>query len=199
MAVPLFLFLTALVLDPGAQSAPPVQTVARVDLDRYVGQWYEIARYPNRFQRKCTGDVSATYTKRSDGRIDVLNRCRTVDGTAEANGIARIVDRTTSAKLKVRFAPAFLSFLPQVWGDYWVIGLAEDYSWAVVGSPDREYLWILSRTPTLDAKSLEAAHAAARANGFSVERLVATPQSAPPASSRASAAPFNERTSRRSA
>ena len=98
---------------------------------------FEIARFPNRFQRRCVGDVRARYVRRSDGRIDVINRCRATDGTVtEARGIARVVDERTSAKLKVRFAPAVLSFLPMVWGDYWIIGLAADYSWAVVGSPD---------------------------------------------------------------
>ena len=111
----------------------PVRTVPFVDLDRYAGDWFEIARFPNRFQRQCVGDVRASYARRADGRIDVVNRCRTDDGRTEARGIARVVDERTFARLKVRFAPAWLSLLPFVWGDYWIIGLAEDYSWAVVG------------------------------------------------------------------
>ena len=82
------------------------------------------------------------------------------------------MDDRTFARLKVRFAPAWLGFLPVVWGDYWIIGLAEDYSWAVVGSPDREYLWILARTPRLDEERSAAARGIARANGFDVERLI---------------------------
>jgi apolipoprotein D and lipocalin family protein len=161
-----------------AREQPPVTTVASVDLDRYAGDWYEIARFPNRFQRQCAGDVRATYTRRPDGRIDVVNECRTEDGrTDAASGVARIVDEQTRAKLKVRFAPRILSFLPWVWGDYWIIGLADDYSWATVGSPDRKYLWILSRTPRLDADALTAARARAAANGFEVDRLVTTSQS----------------------
>jgi len=160
-----------------AQTRPPVQAVANVDLDRYTGDWFEIARYPNRFQRQCAGDVRATYSRRSDGRIDVLNRCRTANGETEARGIARIVDTQTRAKLKGRFAPSWLSFLPAVWGDYWIIGLAPDYSWAVVGDPDRDYLWILARAPRLDDRSLAAARAAARDNGFDLDRLVTTSQS----------------------
>jgi apolipoprotein D and lipocalin family protein len=148
-----------------------------VDLTRYVGEWFEIARLPNRFQRTCTGDVLARYASRPDGRLDVVNQCRTVDGPIQAQGVARIVDTRTSAKLKVRFAPAMLSFIPWVWGDYWILGLADDYAWAVVGSPDRAYLWILSRTPTLSAAQWAAATAVARANGFDVERLVMTAQS----------------------
>jgi len=160
-----------------AQASGPVQTVPAVDLNRYLGDWYEIARFPNRFQRNCAGDVRASYARRDDGRIDVVNRCRAAEGEAiEARGVARVVDTHTSAKLKVRFAPAALSFLPFVWGDYWILGLADDYSWATVGSPDRKYLWILARTPAIDAERFSAALDAARANGFDVERLAKTAQ-----------------------
>jgi apolipoprotein D and lipocalin family protein len=158
-----------------AQTARPVGTVPFVDLDRYVGDWFEIARFPNRFQRQCVGDVRASYARRADGRLDIVNQCRTDDGRIQARGIARVADDRTFARLKVRFAPAWLGFLPMVWGDYWIIGLAEDYSWAVVGSPDREYLWILARTPRLDEKSAAAARGIARANGFDVERLIQAP------------------------
>ena len=159
------------------QDQAPVRTVDQVDLQRYAGEWYEIARIPNDFQDRCARDVRAGYTLRDDGRVDVLNTCVTAEGKIdEAEGVARIVDRATPARLEVRFAPAILSFLPNVWGDYWIIGLASDYSWAVVGSPDRKYLWILSRTPRLDNAEYEKALDAARANGFDVSRLVKTPQ-----------------------
>jgi len=167
--------LLALLMVAASLQSDQVRTVDAVDLDRYLGDWFEIARFPNRFQRACTGDVRATYTRRSDGRIDVVNRCRASDGhVIEARGVARIVDARTSAKLEVRFAPAVLSFLPFVWGDYWIVGLAADYSWAVVGSPDRAYLWILARASTLETASLDAARAAARANGFDTDRLAMT-------------------------
>jgi lipocalin/uncharacterized protein YbjT (DUF2867 family) len=171
--------VTATTLQPAAsqaQTAPPVRAVPFVDLDRYSGDWYEIARFPNRFQNQCVGDVRATYARRPDRRVDVVNRCRTAEGETEARGVARIVDERTFAKLKVRFAPAWLSWLPMVWGDYWIIGLAPDYSWAVVGDPDRDYLWILARAPHLDDASTAVARAAARDNGFDVERLVPTSQ-----------------------
>jgi apolipoprotein D and lipocalin family protein len=162
---------------PGAPSAP-VRALEAVDLRRYVGDWFEIARFPNRFQQRCAGAVRATYALRPDGRIDVINRCRTADGrVTEARGVARVVDPHTSAKLKVRFAPAALSFLPLVWGDYWIVGLADDYSWAVVGAPNRAYLWILSRTTTLDPDQMASALAAAQANGFDVTRLTTTSHS----------------------
>jgi len=154
-----------------------VTTVAAVDLERYAGEWFEIARFPNRFQRQCSGDVRAGYTLRPDGRIEVVNRCRTGAGsTIEARGIARRVDERTPAKLQVRFAPAVLSFLPFVWGDYWILGLADDYTWSLVGSPDRAYLWILSRAPAMDAHAYASAVRIAAANGFQVDRLVMTPQ-----------------------
>ena len=169
--------LAALTLQPAAapaQSPAPVRTVPFVDLDRYAGDWFEIARFPNRFQRQCEGDVRATYARRPDGRVDVVNRCRTRDGHTQARGVARIADERTLAKLKVRFAPAWLTWLPVVWGDYWIIGLAPDYSWAVVGDPNRDYLWILARESHLDDASIAAARAAARDNGFDVTRLVVT-------------------------
>jgi apolipoprotein D and lipocalin family protein len=131
-----------------AQAQTPVRTVPFVDLDRYLGDWFEIARFPNRFQRACVGDVRATYARRPDGRLDVANRCRTAEGETEARGVARIVDVRAFAKLKVRFAPSWLSWLPMVWGDYWIIGLAPDYAWAVVGEPGRNYLWTRPRAAT---------------------------------------------------
>ena len=177
---------TALVLAVGLAATAgtagqdrPVQTVDKVDLSRYVGEWFEIARFPNRFQRQCLGDVRAVYAMRQDGRLDVVNRCRTADGVTEARGVARVVDARTAAKLKVRFAPAVLSFLPFVWGDYWVVGLAPDYSWATVGSPDRNYLWILGRTSSIGTEGYAAALEPARSNGFDVARLIRTEQAGP--------------------
>jgi apolipoprotein D and lipocalin family protein len=158
-----------------AGAAEPLATVPRVDLDRYLGRWYEIARYPNFFQRNCKGEVTATYSRREDGTIAVDNACLREDGgTDQAIGAARIVDAATNAKLEVRFAPAFLSFLPFVWGDYWVIDLAPDYSYAVVGEPSRKYLWILAREPRLDAATFEAIVARLRSAGYDPARLIRT-------------------------
>ena len=128
---------------------PPLRTVEHVDLQRYLGTWYEIASFPQRFQRGCTA-TTATYAMRADGQIDVLNRCRkgSLDGPEKsAHGIARVVDRSTNAKLKVSFFRPF-------WGDYWIVDLAGDYSYAVVGHPSRDYLWILSRTPSMSEATL---------------------------------------------
>jgi apolipoprotein D and lipocalin family protein len=171
-------FVTAFVLATSPQlvsAEETVRTVDTVDLARYAGEWFEVARLPNQFQRECVGDVRARYSRRPDGRLDVINSCRTEDGeTTEARGVARVADEETSAKLEVRFAPAVLSFLPFVWGDYWILGLADDYAWAVVGSPDRKYLWILSRTPALDDRAFERALDVASDNGFDVARLIRT-------------------------
>lgn len=157
---------------------PKLEPVTQLELDRYLGEWYELGRFPNRFQNKCTGDVIAAYAMRSDGFIEVRNRCASAKGPAEAVGVARQADPQGPASvLEVRFAPAWLSFLPAVWGDYWVIDLAPDYSTAVVGTPSRDYLWILSRTPQVDMPTWSRLVEAARRQGFDVTRLERTTQS----------------------
>ena len=163
-----------------AHTNPPMRVVESLDLSKYAGRWYEIARLPNRFQDQCAGDVMAHYTLRSDGRMDVVNRCRTAAGNVdEARGIARKAgDGSSTARLEVRFAPAIVSLFSGGWGDYWVIGLGPDYTWAVVGTPNRQNLWILSRTPTLSAASYARALEVARGNGFDVTRLVQTTNAA---------------------
>ena len=168
----------ALAMAGGQAGGAAPRTADGVDLRAYAGTYYEIARFPNRFQAQCTGEVTATYVLREDGRVDVINRCRTAAGTmTEARGIAKRADQApSSAKLKVRFAPAFLSFIPQVWGDYWVLGLGPEYSYAVVGDPSRTYLWILSRTPVMPELSYRQAIEIAASNGYDTSRLVKTPQ-----------------------
>ena len=122
----------------------PNTPVAAVDLARYAGTWYEQAHLPMFFQRKCIADTTARYTVNADGTVAVVNRCRTRDGRfTEARGVARMVDGRSST-LEVRFAPQWLSWLPMVWGDSWVIALDEaDYRWAMVGEPGLKYLWVL--------------------------------------------------------
>lgn len=160
-----------------ASAQQPLRVVESVDLARYAGKWHEIARLPNRFQADCAADVVARYAVRPDGRIAVTNQCRTADGRVkQAQGIARRADSRNSAVLQVRFAPAILSFLPMVWGDYWIIGLEPDYTWAVVGDPARKYLWILSRSPRMSAATYDRALEIAAANGFDTSKLVKTTQ-----------------------
>jgi len=157
--------------------APEVSVVPSVDLDRYAGTWYEIARLPNWFQKKCACCVTATYTVQKPGQLSVVNECRMADGRAtRAEGVAKIADRKgPTSKLKVRFAPAILSFLPFVWGDYWILDLAEDYSHVLVGDPGRKYLWILARQPSLPEETYQALLRKAAAQGFAVERIERTP------------------------
>ncbi|VXB59062.1 lipocalin family protein [Massilia sp. 9I] len=157
--------------------ARPLATIPALDVKRYMGTWYEIARFPNYFQKKCVGFTTATYSVREDGRVDVVNRCRRADGgTDTANGVARQLGGASSPKLEVRFAPAILSWLPLVWGDYWVIDLDPGYQLAAVSEPKREYLWILSRTPTVDPAVYDALLGRLRAQGLDLNRLMPTKQ-----------------------
>ncbi|WP_353155563.1 lipocalin family protein [Herminiimonas fonticola] len=157
--------------------AQEVKPVAQVDLTRYVGKWYEIARFPNGFQKDCVANVSAQYNKREDGEIDVINRCKERDGKQEeVIGRARVADKVSNAKLKVRFAPDWLSWLSFVWADYWIIDLAPDYSIAAVGESSREYLWILARTPTIPASEYEVIVNRITEQGFDTSKLVKTRQ-----------------------
>lgn len=162
----------------GAQaSAAPVRAVDSLDLQRYAGRWYEVARFPSWFERRCVGQATADYEVRPDGAIKVVNTCRTADSTiTRAEGAAHLADdRGPASKLKVRFAPGFLSWLPMVWADYWVLDLTDDYRAALVGTPDRRYLWVLSRTPGLDATTYDRLVATAARQGFDVARLERQP------------------------
>lgn len=177
-AVGLLVLFAALIVKAEEKGKEPLRVVSSIDLPRYAGLWYEVARLPNRFEEKCAGDVTAEYTLKSADRIKVVNRCRRQDGrTTEAVGDAKLADRKgPNSRLKVRFAPAFLSFLPMVWGDYQVIELAPDYSYAVVGAPNRKYLWILSRNPRMDEATYLRLTEAARSQGFDVSKLIRTKQ-----------------------
>lgn len=152
----------------------PLRTVEALDLERYMGTWHQIALLPNWFQRRCASDTSATYSANADGTVRVLNRCRKDDGTyVEAEGLARRnAAHDRPGILQVRFAPRFLSALPFVWGDYWVIELTDDYGAVLVGAPSREYLWVLARTPTLDEATYTRLVDIARAEGFDVSALI---------------------------
>jgi len=155
------------------RSALALETVPYVDLNQYLGTWYEIASFPMFFQRGCVA-TKATYTARPDGTIDVLNECRKDSFTGplkKANGVAKVVDPKTQSKLKVRF------FL--FWGDYWIIDLDEEYRFAVVSEPRQKYLWILSRTPVLEESIYQGILARLKAQGFDLSRLQMTPQPLP--------------------
>jgi apolipoprotein D and lipocalin family protein len=152
-------------------------TVAEVDLDRYLGRWYEIARYPNSFEEGCVA-VSADYALRDDGAVSVLNTCRkTLDDPdpTTAEGVARPAD-ATNARLKVTFVP-WLGPLAE--GDYWILGLSDGYTVSVVGAPSGGTGWILARTPQIAAADLQFAHEALSRNGYDIEQLSMTPQPTP--------------------
>ena len=156
---------------------PPVNTIATLDVPRYMGTWYEIAKFPNRFQAKCVANTRARYLAQTDGSVQVLNSCVTADGsTIDALGLAKQVGTVTSPKLQVRFAPVWLSWLPMVWGDYWVIDLDADYQLAVVSDSKREYLWVLSRTPQVNDKAYGALMERLKSQHFEVEKLERTTQ-----------------------
>jgi len=135
----------------GAADEAPLQVAEHVDLERYLGTWYEIASFPTRFQRGCSA-TTATYALRGDGDIEVVNRCRKGGLTGpvtEARGKAWVVDTQTNARLKVQFFWPFR-------GDYWILEVGPEYDYAVVGNPTRQYLWILCRTPRMDEALYES-------------------------------------------
>jgi apolipoprotein D and lipocalin family protein len=173
VSAPLLMTLSACVLPPDrleGDAPPPV--VQSIDLERYAGRWFEIARYDVSFQRGCEG-VTAQYRPLEDGEIEVINACRKggLDGETDTiTGRARVVDGSNGAKLKVSFfGPFFL-------GDYWVIDLAEDYGWAVVSEPRGRFLWILSRTPQMDEAILADRLTWLTAQGYDTDALRYTQQ-----------------------
>ena len=171
-------FLAALLTLAGAIQAAPLQTIERLQVPRYMGVWYEVAKFPNVFQRRCVGDTRAEYSIVAPGRLRVLNRCRLASGEFDqAVGEARQLGGEHSPRLQVRFAPAWLSWLPVVWGDYWVIDLEEDYQLVAISEPRREYLWVLSRTPEVDPQRYARLIERLRAQGLDTDRLEKTAHS----------------------
>ena len=150
-----------------AMGEAPLPVVSNVDLNRYVGKWYEIARYPAWFQKGCFGST-AHYSLLDNGKIEVVNRCHKdslQDPLKESKGKAEVVDTTTNAKLKVWFFWPFK-------GNYWIIDLSPDYQWAVIGEPSRKYLWILSRTPVLDDAVYQDILARLPGKGYDPDKLI---------------------------
>ena len=170
LVIPVLLFGNSCITMNGNDMIP-LKTVDQVDLQRYVGRWYEIARFRHRFQEGCVGS-RATYTLRDDGRINVVNECyeNSFSGKLRsAKGKAWVVDKETNARLKVSFFWPFA-------GDYWIIDLGKDYEYAVVGHPGRKYLWILSRTPSMDRNLYEDILARLEAQGYDTSKLIQSPQ-----------------------
>jgi len=168
----LFLSLNCAHADVAKEGVQPMKTVEHVDLQRYSGKWFEIAKYPNRFQRKCTEAV-AEYTPQANGKIEVHNTCKKIkDGQLkDILGVATVKDTATNAKLSVTFLPGWLRWTGIGAGKYWVIDLEPNYEYAVVSEPKREYLWILSRTPSLKSATYSAIMEKIVAQGLDPSRL----------------------------
>ncbi len=148
----------------------PLETVAHVDLGRYVGKWYEIARYPNRFEKECARDVTAEYATLPNGKISVVNTCLKSDGKAkQSKGSAVVVDKASNAKLSVTFFWPFS-------GKYWILDLGPQYEYAVVGEPSRRYLWILSRSKSMPEEQYREITSRLAAKGYDADKLAKTTQ-----------------------
>lgn len=164
----------------GGTNKAPLERVEQLDLERYQGIGYEIAKFPNRFQDQCVAATRADYSLLADGTVEVVNRCRRSNGEEEAvRGRARRPDPERPAALEVRFAPVWLSWLPVVWGDYRVLALDEAYTSALIGERSRQFLWILSRTPTLAQTRVDELLEEAERQGFPVDRIDFTLQDEP--------------------
>lgn len=150
----------------------PVTAIPSLDLNRYLGQWSEICRLPLKYEDKTATDITAHYSLNESGSVRVDNRCFDEDGKpTQAIGEATPADEGNS-RLKVTFLPEFIRWIPFTSGDYWVLKLAEDYSISLVGTPDREYLWLLSRMPSVDERVKEEFQSEARRQGFDLTRLI---------------------------
>ncbi len=148
----IILLIVTIAMNIFSQQDTP-KTVKYVDIKKYAGLWYEIAKLPNRFQKQCVKRTTALYELKENGEIRVINSCYDKDNELDkTEGVARIVDNKSNAKLEVSFF-SILGWRP-IWGDYWIIGLDENYQWAIVGTPSRKYGWILSRTPKLDETTM---------------------------------------------
>lgn len=158
-------------------------TVTLVDLNRYIGTWYEIARLPMRHEPEDYTDITATYSLNEDGNVRVDNRARDGDGKAHQSiGEATVVDGSHGAKLEVSFMPDGLKWVPFTKGDYWILRLDEDYRYALVGSPDRKYLWLLAREAVVSASVRDEYLGTAREKGFDLSSLITTPHRGMPVS-----------------
>ncbi|MES9834495.1 MAG: lipocalin family protein [Candidatus Thiodiazotropha sp. LLP2] len=156
-----------------AKDLQELETVSQVDLNLYQGSWFEIARLPNRFQDQCAGNVTANYKQLDDGNIEVINRCLDDQGRMdEAQGVARIINKSTNAKLEVSFVSLFGWNL--FWGDYWIIGLGDSYKYAVIGTPNRSYAWVLSRSDHVIPEQWQLIQQVLLQSGYDPNELVMT-------------------------
>ena len=179
IAITVFVLASSETLFGQKNANAALQSVPSVDLTRYAGKWYEIGKYPNGFQKQCVANTVATYTVKPNGKIEVRNECLLKDGKTEtAIGEAKVADKKTNSKLKVRFAPSALSFLPFVWANYWIIDLDPEYGYVAIGEPKRQYFWILSRKPSMNDAQYQNILRRAESMGFSPAKVEKTLQNA---------------------
>ena len=157
------------------KNLPQLKTVEQVDLDKYIGLWYEVAKIPNSFQDQCAYGTTAEYKIDEDGDIVVINSCYEEDGNLDvADGLAKVVDKKTNSKLEVSFV-SFIGIRP-FWGDYWIIGLDDNYQWTVVGTPNRKYGWVLSRTPSLPDVTMQKIFGILKSQNYNPDDFVISVQ-----------------------
>ena len=177
--------LVAAVATAQAPSAVPLQPRPNLDVAAYMGTWYQVLWYPNRFQKQCVADTAAIYRSLDNGTVEVTNRCRTADGKMDAviglarppAGVSRLeAGKLQPARLEVSFLPAWLRWTGIGWGDYWVIDLAPDGRYAIVSEASREYLWVLARQPALTSEDNQAIRSQLQALGFDLSALQTHPQ-----------------------
>lgn len=155
----------------------PVVAVPNIDLARYLGRWFEICRLPLKWEDAAASDITATYSQTADGRIRVENRCLDKDGKPDRSIGLAVPQDASNAKLKVSFLPEYLRWIPFTQGDYWVLAIDADYTVALVGTPDREHLWLIARTAALPSEVVENYLAVAKTQGFDLGRLITPRQS----------------------
>ena len=155
----------------------PLQTVDKVQLDRYLGVWYEIARKPMYFENKCSRDITATYTLNENGNVSVTNRCFSKDGQLQQSiGEAFVQNAPFNTKLKVSFLPEAIRWLSVARGDYWILKIDDDYQTVLVGEPRRKYMWVLSRSAQPDQAVVNEYLEYAKSVGYNLTDLIHTKQ-----------------------
>jgi apolipoprotein D and lipocalin family protein len=152
-----------------------MRTVSNFEVERYLGQWHQVAAVPAWFQSACATHTTASYTLGDDGLIEVLNACDKADGSRkQAEARARFLDSDSDGRLEVTFVEALGSWIWPAAGDYWIIGLDPDYQWSVVGQPSRKYAWILARSQSLDLRTLQEIRHILESQAYDTCRLVLT-------------------------
>ncbi len=181
------LLLALFVATAVAQTPAPLQALPALDVPSYMGTWYQVLWFPNRFQKQCVADTAATYRDLGNGSVEVSNRCRTADGAIDSvvgvarppAGVSRIdAGALRPARLEVSFLPAWLRWTGIGWGAYWVVDLAPDGRYAIVSEASREYLWVLARQPALTSDDDKVIRSKLQALGFDLSALRTHPQSA---------------------